>query len=114
MRVDVNKALSVNICKFFQFFHLGHEFGKHDGSTNVGVAWLQIVLNKHQIAVLDVGDELSCDCVRAFWWEQDDDNEKHNDNEIITNDWLERRAVAHVIVMQLNETRRILQHPNNT
>ena len=114
MGVDVDKALAVNVCKLLQFLHLGHEFRKHDGRAHVRVPRFKVVFQQDEVAVLYVGDQFPRDCVWSFGREQHNDNKQHNDSQVIADDWLERRAVANVVVVQLNKTRRILHHTQHT
>ena len=114
MGVDVDKALAVNVCKLLQFLHLGHELRKHDGSAHVRVPRFKVVFQQDEVAVLYVGDQFPRDCVWSFGREQHNDNKQHNDSQVIADDWLERRAVANVVVVQLNKTRRILHHTQRT
>ena len=107
--VDVEQVLAVVLSHLLQFFHLAHELWKHLGRAIVHVLRLQVVLQQHQVLVLDVGHEFARDHVRAFRREESDDDEHDDDGRVVLDDRTNRLAVLDVVVMETIEAGCILE-----
>src|SRR6218665_242093 len=92
----------MNLGQHVQFADLVEQLREHVGRPQVRVFRLQIVFQQNQISILNIRDEVSHDDVRSFGRKQNENQEDHDDCQIIADDRFDRLAVLDVVVVQLD------------